>query len=82
VGCNCGHDNCKIDEFFFKKNPSEEESLKPWERPQETVSGIKKEEVRLKGSFLILNTQELSASEAILKKKREEEKKALSLKAN
>ncbi len=80
VACSCDHDNCRIDEIFFNKCAPEEESLKPWEKPTETVSGVKKkEEIRLKKNFLILDTQSLSTKEIILKKKREEEKKALEM---
>ncbi len=80
AACSCDHDNCRINEIFFNKNKPEEEGLKPWEKPTETVSGVKKkEEIRLKKNFLTLDTQSLSTKEIILKKKREEEKKALEI---
>lgn len=75
--CSCDHNNCTIGETFFKRENKEEgESLKPWEKPHETVSGIKKEEVRLQHNFLTLENQTLSAKELILKQKRAEEKKS------
>ncbi|AIL12268.1 hypothetical protein IM40_00030 [Candidatus Paracaedimonas acanthamoebae] len=78
-GCSCDHDGCRIDGTFFQGEGREEENdLKPWEKPCETVSGVKKEEVRFKHNFLTLDTQTLSSKEIILKKKREEEKKSIS----
>lgn len=79
AACSCDNDSCRFGETFFKGEAKEDgENLKPWEKPTETVSGIKKkEEIRLQKNFLTLDTQSLSTREMILKKKREEEKKAL-----
>ena len=83
TACNCDHNSCRMDEIFFNRNTSEEEALKPWEKPTEIVSGVKqKEDLRLKRNILTFETQSLSTREIILKKKREEEKKSLEEKAN
>lgn len=74
--CNCNHENCKIEELFTKGSCPEEDSWRPWDKPQNTVSGIKKEQVSLKHKFLILDTQTESDKEVILRRKREEEKKS------
>ncbi|MBN9343084.1 MAG: hypothetical protein BGO76_01975 [Caedibacter sp. 38-128] len=82
VSCSCDNDSCRFGETFFKGEAKEDgENLKPWEKPTETVSGIKKKEkIRLQKNFLTLDTQSLSTREMILKKKREEEKKSLEMK--
>ncbi|MBN9412605.1 MAG: hypothetical protein J0H12_01585 [Candidatus Paracaedimonas acanthamoebae] len=81
VSCSCGENSCELSEAFFKgENKEERKSLKPWEKSYETVSGVKKEEVRLKRNFLTLDTQALSDKEIILKRKRDEEKKSASSK--
>lgn len=82
TACNCDHNSCQIDNFF-SRNTVEEEALKPWEKPTEIVSGVKqKEELRLKRNILTFETQSLTTREIILKKKREEEKRALEEKAD
>lgn len=83
MGCSCDNDNCKMEGFFSKSDSQKDDSsLKPWEKPQEIVSGIKKEEVGVHHTFLTLETQTLSTKEIILKRKREEEKKLSSLKSS
>lgn len=82
MGCSCDNDSCKMEGFFSKnKSQKDESSLKPWEKPHETVSGVRKEEVGVRHKFLILETQTLSTKEIILKRKREEEKKSPSVKS-
>lgn len=83
MGCSCDNDSCKMEGFFSKKGSQKADSnLKPWEKPHEIVSGIRKVEVGIHHKFLTLETQTFSTKEIILKRKREEEKKSSSLKSS